>query len=117
MKRMHVHVSVENFATSLRFYSTLFAGEPTVLESDYAKWVLDDPRVNFAISKRGGPRGVRHLGIQVEDRTELAEVDRRPAGSSMGGLPCDRREHRLAQRQVRLSCGARLPVPSSATRR
>jgi hypothetical protein len=117
MKRMHVHVSVEDLVSSVRFYSTLFAAEPTVLESDYAKWMLDDPRVNFAISQRGGPRGVRHLGIQVEDRTELAEVDRRPAGSSMGSLPYDRREHRPAQRQVRLSCGARLPAPSSVTRR
>jgi len=74
MKRLHVHVSVEDLARSVRFYSTLFATEPTVLKPDYAKWLLDDPRVNFAISRRGGKTGIRHLGIQVEDRAELADV-------------------------------------------
>ena len=74
MKRLHVHVSVEDLAKSIRFYSTLFAAEPTVTKIDYAKWMLDDPRVNFAISQRGAETGVRHLGIQVEDRAELADV-------------------------------------------
>jgi catechol 2,3-dioxygenase-like lactoylglutathione lyase family enzyme len=74
MKRLHVHVSVADLHQSVRFYSTLFAAEPTVLKDDYAKWMLDDPRVNFAISKRGGAAGVQHLGIQVEDGSELAEV-------------------------------------------
>lgn len=74
MKRLHVHVSVEDLAQSIRFYSTLFAAEPTVTKDDYAKWMLDDPRVNFAISKRGSETGIRHLGIQVEDRAELADV-------------------------------------------
>jgi catechol-2,3-dioxygenase len=74
MKRLHVHVSVEDVATSIRFYNALFAAEPTVTKSDYAKWMLDDPRVNFAISKRGSDTGIRHLGIQVENRTELADV-------------------------------------------
>ena len=79
MKRLHVHVSVEDLAQSIRFYSTLFAAEPTVLKDDYAKWMLDDPRVNFAIStvsinRPGGFAGVSHLGIQAEDETELAEV-------------------------------------------
>jgi catechol 2,3-dioxygenase-like lactoylglutathione lyase family enzyme len=74
MKRFHVHVSVEDVAASIRFYSTLFAAEPTVIKSDYAKWMLDDPRVNFAISKRGDDTGIRHLGIQVEDRAELDDV-------------------------------------------
>ena len=74
MKRLHVHVSVKDLATSIRFYSQLFASEPTVRKDDYAKWMLDDPRVNFAISQRDGRPGVQHLGIQVEDRTELAEV-------------------------------------------
>jgi catechol 2,3-dioxygenase-like lactoylglutathione lyase family enzyme len=76
MKRLHVHVGVEDLAASIRFYSTLFAAEPTKVEADYAKWMLDDPRVNFAISERcgSGGAGVRHLGIQVEDRAELAEV-------------------------------------------
>lgn len=74
MKRMHVHVSVENVEQSIRFYTTLFAAEPTVLKSDYAKWMLEDPRVNFAISKRGARLGIEHLGIQVENEGELVEV-------------------------------------------
>jgi hypothetical protein len=74
MKRLHVHVSVTDIAQSVRFYSTLFAAEPTVAKSDYAKWMLDDPRVNFAISARGGNVGLDHLGIQVETPDELQEV-------------------------------------------
>ena len=78
MKRLHVHVSVDDLAQSVRFYSTLFAAEPTVLKTDYAKWMLDDPRVNFAISTGCGTGGhgpgFSHLGIQVEDEGELAEV-------------------------------------------
>jgi catechol 2,3-dioxygenase-like lactoylglutathione lyase family enzyme len=74
MKRLHVHVSVADLAASIRFYNTLFAAEPTVSKPDYAKWMLEDPRVNFAISQRGSDVGVRHLGIQVEDGAELAEV-------------------------------------------
>jgi catechol 2,3-dioxygenase-like lactoylglutathione lyase family enzyme len=76
MKRLHVHVSVDDLAPSIRFYSTLFAAEPTVRKSDYAKWMLDDPRVNFAISQRGRGRGpgLDHLGIQVESEGELREV-------------------------------------------
>jgi hypothetical protein len=74
MKRLHIHVSVDDVAASIRFYNTLFASEPAVTKSDYAKWMLEDPRVNFAISKRGGESGIRHLGIQVEDRAELADI-------------------------------------------
>jgi catechol 2,3-dioxygenase-like lactoylglutathione lyase family enzyme len=74
MKRLHVHVSVEDVAQSVRFYSTLFAAEPTVMKPDYAKWMLDDPRVNFAISTRGGGAGLDHFGIQVETPDELREV-------------------------------------------
>src|SRR6266852_6216926 len=78
MKRFHVHVSVDDLAQSVRFYSTLFAAEPSVLKDDYAKWMLDDPRVNFAIStgcRPGGhAAGFSHLGIQAEDESELAEV-------------------------------------------
>ena len=74
MKRLHVHVSVGDLDASVRFYSQLFATAPTVHKPDYAKWMLDDPRVNFAISRRDGRPGVQHLGIQVENRTELAEV-------------------------------------------
>jgi catechol 2,3-dioxygenase-like lactoylglutathione lyase family enzyme len=74
MKRMHVHVSVDDLEQSVRFYSTLFATGPTVLKSDYAKWMLDDPRVNFAISKGVHAAGFDHLGIQVESEGELHEV-------------------------------------------
>ncbi|HSC06248.1 MAG TPA: ArsI/CadI family heavy metal resistance metalloenzyme [Steroidobacteraceae bacterium] len=74
MKRLHVHVSVGDLADSIRFYTTLFAAEPTVRKDDYAKWMLEDPRVNFAISRRGGASGIRHLGIQVEDTGELEDV-------------------------------------------
>ena len=77
MKRMHVHVGVEDLDKSIAFYSTLFAAAPTVQKSDYAKWMLDDPRVNFAISARADGAGVRHLGIQVENGDELAEVYQR----------------------------------------
>ena len=74
MKRLHVHVSVDDLAGSIRFYNALFGAEPTVAKPDYAKWMLDDPRVNFAISARGGKAGVDHLGIQVETPEELKEV-------------------------------------------
>jgi catechol-2,3-dioxygenase len=74
MKRMHVHVAVNDLQQSITFYSALFAAQPTVLKSDYAKWMLDDPRVNFAISARDRQAGLDHLGIQVEDKDELNEV-------------------------------------------
>ncbi|QUD86986.1 ArsI/CadI family heavy metal resistance metalloenzyme [Phenylobacterium montanum] len=74
MKRLHVHVAVEDLAKSIGFYSTLFGSEPTVLKGDYAKWMLDDPRVNFAISNRGAATGLDHLGIQVESDAELGEL-------------------------------------------
>ena len=77
MKRLHVHVVVQDLGESVRFYSTLFAAEPTVIKDDYAKWMLDDPRVNFAISNRGGRPGVDHLGIQVEDDGALSRLDAR----------------------------------------
>lgn len=75
MKRLHVHVSVDDLAQSIRFYSTLFAITPVVTKPDYAKWMLDDPRVNFAISTRSGKSGLDHLGIQVETQGEL-QADR-----------------------------------------
>jgi catechol 2,3-dioxygenase-like lactoylglutathione lyase family enzyme len=77
MKRLHVHVSVDNLADSIRFYSKIFAAEPTVLKDDYAKWMLDDPRVNFAISQRGADIGLNHLGIQVESGAELGAMQSR----------------------------------------
>lgn len=77
MKRFHVHVAVENLPQGVAFYSALFGCEPTVLRDDYAKWMLDDPRVNFAISARGHAAGINHLGIQAEDAGELAEIEAR----------------------------------------
>lgn len=75
MKRLHVHVAVDDLENSIDFYSTLFAAQPTVTKPDYAKWMLDDPKVNFAISSRGRrPVGVDHLGIQVETDAELREL-------------------------------------------
>src|ERR1700737_2943057 len=73
MKRLHVHVAVDDLAQSTRFYSTLFAAEPTVIKDDYVKWMIEDPRVNFAISTRAGrASGISHLGIQAEDEAEPA---------------------------------------------
>lgn len=74
MKRMHVHVAVDDLKQSIGFYSALFAAEPSVVKTDYAKWMLDDPRVNFAISARGRHAGLDHLGIQTENADELKEV-------------------------------------------
>ncbi|HEY1144407.1 MAG TPA: ArsI/CadI family heavy metal resistance metalloenzyme [Sphingomicrobium sp.] len=75
MKRLHVHVGVADLNQSVRFYSTLFAAEPTVVKDDYAKWMLDDPRVNFAISSgQHAVKGIEHLGIQAESSDELEEV-------------------------------------------
>ncbi len=75
MKRMHVHMAVENLEQSIRFYSTMFSAKPTVVKPDYAKWMLEDPRVNFAISTHSGRApGIDHLGIQVENGDELQEV-------------------------------------------
>lgn len=75
MKRLHIHVGVESLDQSIGFYSTLFGTTPSVIKPDYAKWMLEDPRVNFAISEgRHAVKGVEHLGIQVEDGAELAEV-------------------------------------------
>jgi len=74
MKRLHVNVAVSDLDTSIGFYTSLFASEPTVQKEDYAKWMLDDPRVNFAITTRGQRKGIDHLGIQVENEAELGEV-------------------------------------------
>ena len=75
MKRLHVHVGVGDLDRSIQFYSTMFGAQPSVVKPDYAKWMLEDPRVNFAISAgRHGPTGIRHLGVQVESREELAEA-------------------------------------------
>ena len=74
MKRFHVHVSVDDLDANIRFYSTVFGVPPTVVKTDYAKWMLDDPRVNFALSKRGAKAGLDHLGVQVDSDEELAQL-------------------------------------------
>jgi catechol 2,3-dioxygenase-like lactoylglutathione lyase family enzyme len=75
MKRFHVHLSVHDLPQSIRFYSSLFGAEPAVLKSDYAKWMLDDPRVNFAVSTRDAVTGVNHLGVQVDSGEELGALE------------------------------------------
>jgi len=74
MKRFHVNISVTDLDASIGFYNSLFDTEPAVVKEDYAKWMLDDPRVNFAITTRGSTKGIDHLGIQVENEAELSEV-------------------------------------------
>lgn len=76
-QRFHVHLNVDDLAASIRFYSALFAAEPTVRKPDYAKWMLEDPRVNFAISNTGRAPGIDHLGIQVDDEAGLATLGQR----------------------------------------
>jgi len=74
MKRFHVHVAVKDLPDSVRFYSAMFGAAPTVIKPDYAKWMLEDPRVNFAISNRNQTVGVNHLGMQAETDTELEDI-------------------------------------------
>ena len=77
MKRFHVHVGVEDIEQSVRFYSGLFGAPPTVRKADYAKWMVEDPRLNFAISQRGGRIGVNHLGLQADSAEELGRIRER----------------------------------------
>ena len=132
MKRMHVHVAVQDIPNATKFYSALFATQPTVVKPDYAKWMLDDPRLNFAISKRGKHPGLDHLGIQVESQEELHEVytrlrkaggniieqgetaccyaksevvDRRSGWALLGNLLHQGRDHRIRRRH-RGACSA-----------
>jgi len=86
MKRFHVHVHVDDLGKSIAFYSQLFAAKPTRLEADYAKWMLDDPRINFAISSRGRTPGIDHLGFQTDDAAELAELKSRASAADMAML-------------------------------
>ena len=86
MKRFHVHVHVEDLAKSIGFYSKLFAAEPTRIEGDYAKWMLEDPRINFAISTRGSKPGIDHLGFQTDDAGELATMKARAEAADMALL-------------------------------
>jgi len=86
MKRFHVHVHVADIDKSVIFYSKLFAAEPARLEADYAKWMLEDPRVNFAISTRGAAPGVDHLGLQTDDADELLDLKARATAADMALL-------------------------------
>ena len=83
MKRLHVHVAVNNLAESIRFYAALFAAQPTITKPDYAKWMLDDPKVNFAISQCGAKAGLDHLGLQVESEAELDELNHRLGAAAL----------------------------------
>ena len=86
MKRFHVHAHVDDLQASVAFYNKLFEAEPARLESDYAKWMLEDPRINFAISTRGGKAGVDHLGFQTDNDEELAELKERAHAAGMAVL-------------------------------
>jgi catechol 2,3-dioxygenase-like lactoylglutathione lyase family enzyme len=97
MKRMHIHVAVGDLEKSVGFYSTLFGIAPTVRKSDYAKWRLEDPRVNFAISNRGRAAGLDHLGIETESAEELAGIAARLAAAG----------ERLVEEQATTCCYAR----------
>ncbi len=74
MKRFHVHVAVNDLSKSIAFYAAMFGEQPSVVKPDYAKWMLEDPRINFAISNRGQPAGINHLGLQAEDDAELEAI-------------------------------------------
>ena len=83
MKRFHIHIGVEQLEEAIRFYSALFGADPVKRKPDYAKWLLEDPRVNFAISTRTKKNGMDHLGIQVEEETELRELRERLKAADM----------------------------------
>jgi predicted enzyme related to lactoylglutathione lyase len=86
MRRFHVHLHVEDLGRSVGFYSKLFGAEPARVEADYAKWMLDDPAVNFAISTRGAQPGIDHLGIQVDEAGDLAELKARAQAADLSLL-------------------------------
>ncbi|GJM13708.1 MAG: glyoxalase [Pseudohongiella sp.] len=77
MRRMHINIGVENIEQSIKFYNALFGAEPAKTKDDYAKWMLEDPRINFAISSRTSTKGVDHLGLQVDDESELEDLRER----------------------------------------
>lgn len=83
MKRLHIHLSVNDIEANVRFYAALFEAEPSVLKPDYAKWMLADPKVNFAISSRGSKPGLDHLGIQVESDSELSDINHRLSNAAL----------------------------------
>jgi hypothetical protein len=87
MKRFHVHVAVHDLQQSIRFYSALFSAEPAVKKDDYAKWMLEDPRINFAISTRCSKAGIDHLGMQAENSAELEDLGSRLAQADVAVTP------------------------------
>lgn len=97
MKRFHVHVSVPDLSEGIRFYSKLFGCEPSVREDDYAKWLVEEPRLNFAISQRSHPPGVNHLGFQVDSANELAGMRSQLASA----------DHRLVEQSEAACCYAK----------
>ena len=86
MKRFHVHVAVDDLEANIRFYSTVFGAPPSVQKPDYAKWMIEDPRVNFAISQRGAKAGVDHLGFQVDSEQELSVLRQQVAAAEIAAL-------------------------------
>ena len=86
MKRFHVHVAVDDLEANIRFYSSVFGAAPTVVKPDYAKWMIEDPRVNFAISQRGAKAGVDHLGFQVDSDEELTTLRQQVADAEIAAL-------------------------------
>lgn len=84
MKRFHIHVGVKDLQKAIQFYSTLFGQTPAKVKDDYAKWMLEDPRLNFAISTRVNSNGVDHLGIQVDETAELSEITERLKKADLG---------------------------------
>lgn len=86
MSRFHIHIAVEDLRKSVDFYSAMFGAEPTVAKPDYAKWRLEDPRINFAISTRGSKPGLDHVGLQAENETELADLRARLDAAGIQGL-------------------------------
>lgn len=86
MKRFHVHVDVDDLDTNIRFYSAVFGVSPTVTKTDYAKWMIEEPRLNFAISNRGAKIGLDHVGFQVDSDEELAEPRQKVAGAEIAAL-------------------------------
>ena len=107
MKRFHVHLHVNDLAANIAFYSRLFGAAPTRVEADYAKWMLEDPRVNFAISTRGAQAGLDHLGFQVDDAAELAALKERATAADMALL--DEGRHHLLLRPQRKALDHRPP--------
>jgi lactoylglutathione lyase len=86
MKRFHVHLHVENLDKSIAFYNQMFAAQPARHEADYAKWMLEDPPLNFAISTRGTHAGIDHVGFQTDSAEELAELKARAESADMALL-------------------------------